>query len=322
MGSRISGNIVCKNEVKNIVKCLDSIINYCDEVIVIDTGSTDGTWELLEQYKSDKVRLYKKEWNDSFADMRNYALELSTGDYILCIDGDMELMNFEYEEGADYYICNVQIYNETTDNLYNLPITLFFKNNGVRFYGARHATIEKDMLRLGGKVAHSKIRYSHPPISKEELQSKMTHNLEVHLKQLNEEQGNETVYYHLCRTYYYLKNYDNAIKYGIDAINSSLNKEVKASSAILVYLSFLKYGIYEPQYLTLSMRLIPKQIFSRLLLLNYIKDKDTNLANDLYDEIEALSNSKNSDLPADHILNKNQLNILKQELKGELHHAI
>jgi len=313
---RISANIICKNEAENIIKCINSVINYCYEVIVIDTGSTDGTWELLKEYEreNEKLRLYKKAWNDNFADMRNYALELSTGDYILVVDADMELMNFEFSEGADYYICNVQIYNDNTDNLYNLPITLFFKNNGVRFYGARHATIERDILKSGGTVATSKIRFSHPSISKEEMESKMKHNLDVHLKQLEEEKDNDNVYYHLCRTYYYLKDYDNAIKYGIETINRPLNKDAKASAAILIYMSFLRYGIYEPHYLTLSMNLIPKQIFSRILLLDYIKDKDNNLANDLYEEIEALSNSKNTDLAADYILNKNQLNILKGEI--------
>jgi len=314
---RISANIICKNEIENISKCINSILDYVYEVIVIDTGSTDGTFEYLQHLEktNDKVRVYHKEWNNNFADMRNYALELSTGDYILVIDGDMELINFEFNEGADYYICNVQIYNDTTDNLYSLPITLFFKNNGVKFYGARHATIERDILKIGGNVAQSKIRFSHPVISKEELQKKMEHNLEVHLKQLEEEPGNDTVYYHLCRTYYYLKNYDNAIKYGIEAINKPLNKDSKATAAILIYLSFLRYGIYEPNYLTLSLRLIPKQIYARILLLDYIKDKEEKLANELYEEIESLSYSKNTDLSADYILNKNQLNILKGEIQ-------
>lgn len=320
MGNRISANIICKNEIGNIGKCINSILDYVYEVIIIDTGSTDGTFEYLKELEknNDKIRLYHKRWNNNFADMRNYALDLSDGDYILIIDGDMTLTNFEYNEGAEYHICNVQI--NGADNTYNLPLVMFFKNNGARYYGARHATIERSIIKLGGAVVKSNITFSHPKLETTELKEKMIRNLDVHLKQLVSEPENIRVYYDLCRTHYYLKNYNECIKYGIKVLESNLNKDCKATAGILIYLC---YNICEMTenglpFLTESLNIIPKQIYGRYLLLLYFLKTNKELALQTYEEIESISKSGESDFPADIILNQKQLNKLKGEITDAL----
>jgi glycosyltransferase involved in cell wall biosynthesis len=322
MDNRISANIICKNEIGNIGKCIDSILDYVYEVIVVDTGSTDGTFEYLQalEKKNGKVRLYHKEWNNNFADMRNYALELSDGDYILLIDGDMTLTNFEFNEGADYYICTVQVYNDKTDNTFNLPITMFFKNNGVRFYGARHATIERDMIRLGGTRAKANIIFSHPVLEASEIRLKMINNLDVHLKQLVSEPDNTRVYYDLCRTYYYLRYYNECIKYGVKVLESGLNKDCKATAAILIYLCYSFYDMEQNglPFLTESLQIIPKQVCARYLLFLYFLKHNKELALQTYEEIEAISKTGESDLPADIILNQKQLDKIKGDLQNAL----
>ena len=311
----ISANIICKNEIENIVKCINSVLPYCNEIIVVDTGSTDGTIEAIKSIGNSKIKLFYKEWNDNFADMRNFALEKSKGDFILALDADMALKTFEYEQGADYYVCNVQISGDE-ENVYNLPITLFFRNNGARYYGARHATIEKDIVRLGGIVRESNITLSHPKISATEIRAKMAHNLKVHLEQLKTEPDNETVFYHLCRTYYYLGYYNEAIKYGIKTLAAKVNREVKATAALLIYLVYNtcnmdKYGI---QYLMYSLELIPRQVFGRYFLMKHFQKINRKLALDTYEELEAISKSGKSDLPADIIFNDKQLNKIKGDL--------
>lgn len=320
MGNRISANIICKNEIGNIGKCINSVLDYVYEVIVVDTGSNDGTFEYLQalEKKNGKVRLYQKQWNNNFADMRNYALELSDGDYILLIDGDMTLTNFEFNEGAEYYICTVQM--QGGENIFSFPITMFFKNNGVKFYGARHATIERDMLRIGGAVAKANIIFSHPVLEASEIRLKMINNLDVHLKQLVSEPDNTRVYYDLCRTYYYLRYYDECIKYGVKVLESSLNKDCKATAAILIYMC---YQICEMEqnglpFLTESLQIIPKQVYARYLLFLYFLKHNKELALQTYEEIEAISKTGESDLPADLILNNKQL----AKIKGDLQNAL
>lgn len=80
---------IVKNESENLARCLASVQPYVDEIIVVDTGSEDGTPEIASQYKA-KVGYF--EWCDDFAAARNYALSLVTGEWILVLDADEELV--------------------------------------------------------------------------------------------------------------------------------------------------------------------------------------------------------------------------------------
>lgn len=77
--------MITKNEEKNIKACLDSMVNITDEIIIVDTGSTDRTIEIAKSYGA-KVFSYK--WNDDFSEARNISLEKATKDWIIVLDGD------------------------------------------------------------------------------------------------------------------------------------------------------------------------------------------------------------------------------------------
>ena len=80
---RLSAIIITKNEEKNIRICLDSIV-WVDEIIVLDSGSTDATVAICKQY-TDKV--YKTDWI-GFGHQKNRALKYASGDWILSLDAD------------------------------------------------------------------------------------------------------------------------------------------------------------------------------------------------------------------------------------------
>lgn len=89
----LSAAIIVKNEEHNIRRCLDSIKDVCDEIIVVDTGSTDNTPEIVKEY-TDK--LYFHEWQGSFSEARNYSFKYPTCEWVLYIDADEELsLNFQ-----------------------------------------------------------------------------------------------------------------------------------------------------------------------------------------------------------------------------------
>jgi glycosyltransferase involved in cell wall biosynthesis len=79
---------IVKNEAQNLDRCLASVKPYVDELIVVDTGSTDETIAIAQQYGA-KVSHF--EWCDDFALARNYACSLASGDWILTLDADEEL---------------------------------------------------------------------------------------------------------------------------------------------------------------------------------------------------------------------------------------
>lgn len=77
--------MIVKNEERVLSRCLDSIRDLMDEIIIVDTGSTDGTKEVARRY-TDKV--YDFTWVDDFSAARNFAFSKATKDYIYSADAD------------------------------------------------------------------------------------------------------------------------------------------------------------------------------------------------------------------------------------------
>lgn len=85
----ISLCMIVKNEEDTIARCLDSVFDIVDEVIVVDTGSTDNTEDIVRNY-TDKVYHFK--WIDDFSAARNYSFSKATQDYIFWMDADDVLL--------------------------------------------------------------------------------------------------------------------------------------------------------------------------------------------------------------------------------------
>lgn len=81
--------MIVKNEKYNLPRCLASVKPYVDEIIVVDTGSDDGTPEIAAKFGA-KVSYF--EWCDDFAAARNYAISQASGDWILMPDADEEII--------------------------------------------------------------------------------------------------------------------------------------------------------------------------------------------------------------------------------------
>ena len=76
----ISLCMIVKNEEKNLPRCLNSIKDLVDEIIIVDTGSTDQTKEVAARY-TDQVLDFK--WIDDFAAARNFAFDQSQMQYCM-----------------------------------------------------------------------------------------------------------------------------------------------------------------------------------------------------------------------------------------------
>jgi GT2 family glycosyltransferase/tetratricopeptide (TPR) repeat protein len=86
-GKTISAVMIVKDEEANIRKCIDAIYPLVDEIVVVDTGSTDLTKIIATSY-DDKVKVYEIAWCDDFSAARNFANSKATKDWILSIDAD------------------------------------------------------------------------------------------------------------------------------------------------------------------------------------------------------------------------------------------
>ncbi len=91
----ISLCMIVKNEQAVLARCLDSVKALVDQIVVVDTGSTDETAKIARSY-TDGV--YDYEWKDDFSAARNYAFSLATGDYLLWLDADDVLLPQEQKK--------------------------------------------------------------------------------------------------------------------------------------------------------------------------------------------------------------------------------
>ncbi len=109
----ISLCMIVRNEEKVLDRCLGSIADLVDEIVIVDTGSTDSTKEIAKKYTD---RIYDFEWVDDFSAPRNYAFELCGSDYIYTADADEYLdeeNRFKFKalkEGLDPEVEIVQMY--------------------------------------------------------------------------------------------------------------------------------------------------------------------------------------------------------------------
>lgn len=89
---KLSLAMIVKNEEANLPRCLNSVKDYVDEIVIADTGSTDKTKEIAASFGA---KVYDFQWCNDFSKARNFSIEQTTGDYILVLDADNILLQFD-----------------------------------------------------------------------------------------------------------------------------------------------------------------------------------------------------------------------------------
>jgi glycosyltransferase involved in cell wall biosynthesis len=87
--------MIVKNEEQVLDRCLNSVKDLVDEIVIVDTGSTDSTKEIAANYTD---RIFHFEWIDDFSAARNYSFRHATKDYILWLDADDLLQENDLEK--------------------------------------------------------------------------------------------------------------------------------------------------------------------------------------------------------------------------------
>ncbi|SMC09308.1 tetratricopeptide repeat-containing glycosyltransferase family 2 protein [Nitratiruptor tergarcus] len=116
---KISAALIMKNEEENLPRLLKSLQGKFDEIVVVDTGSTDRSIEIAKEYG---CKVYKKKWN-GFADARNYAISKCEGKWIWHFDADFELEKDEFNK--------FQVYIRSYKEIPYDAINIYVKNFGL-----------------------------------------------------------------------------------------------------------------------------------------------------------------------------------------------
>lgn len=146
-------NMIIKNESKVITRCLGSLKSIIDYWVIVDTGSTDGTQQIVKDFMKDiPGELHERPWKN-FAHNRNEALSLAEGkgDYILIIDADEV---FDLEPGFKFPKLDKDYYLIMTDfagmNYYRNQLI----NNHIKWkwVGVLHEVLMSDEAKTNGTI--------------------------------------------------------------------------------------------------------------------------------------------------------------------------
>jgi glycosyltransferase involved in cell wall biosynthesis/FMN phosphatase YigB (HAD superfamily) len=145
--------LIVKNEEQFLAQCLKSIRTLAQQIVVVDTGSTDRTVEIAKELGAE---IHSFAWCDDFAAARNAALEHATGDWILILDADEELPEAEHEKlRADMKKSDVIAYRlplvnrEKEAEGKNFVPRLFRNAPGVHYFGRIHEQVFPSLMALG-----------------------------------------------------------------------------------------------------------------------------------------------------------------------------
>ncbi len=181
-----SFNLIVRNEEDRLPGALDSIDAVADEIVLCDTGSTDKTLEIAEQYG---VRVIHSEWRDDFSAPRNKAIEASTGRWIVWMDADdrltvdsistlRELLCSEKQYAVAFLIEN-PIQNNSPFTFQQ--VRMFPRDLRIRFENRVHEQVMYSAKKAGIPFARcSRVRFVHTGYhSSTELRRKLKRNLSL-----------------------------------------------------------------------------------------------------------------------------------------------
>jgi len=197
--------MIVKNEEKNIIDCLESIKDIADELIIVDTGSTDKTKEIVSKYTS---KIYDFKWIDDFSAARNYSLSKATGKYIAWFDADDILENPEdikdlFKKDFDAFNFNIKYGHDIFCH-----VRLFKNFRNVTFSGMVHEYPIIDGLSLKSEtninVIHKTEKYC--------LEDRRQRNLRILEKELKVDPDNSRALFYKANALKELNRYEEAIE--------------------------------------------------------------------------------------------------------------
>ena len=208
----ISLCMIVKDEEMHIARCLESVADLVDEIIVVDTGSSDRTVEIASQYTTN---IYFYPWREDFSEARNYSFSKASMEFCMWMDADDILEETE----KDKFLQLKQTLSSDVDMVmmkYNTafdedgkPSFSYFRERWIRncseyrWVGAVH-----EVISPSGNIVYSDIAVSHKKINAGDPDR----NLKIYQKALAEGKTLEPrQQYYYGRELYYHKQYEEAV---------------------------------------------------------------------------------------------------------------
>ena len=177
--------MIVRNEARNLPALLDRMREGMDEMVVVDTGSTDGTAEVAEKHGA---RVFHFEWCDDFSAARNFAIDQCRHEWVLALDADEMLSHEDVQklhglaggEASVAYVFETRNYTDVSENtgwvrlgedapdargltgyFPSRKVRLFPNVDRARFRGPVHELVEPSLRELGIEIGESDVIVHH-----------------------------------------------------------------------------------------------------------------------------------------------------------------
>lgn len=215
--------MIVKDETEFLRACIDSVKDIVDEIVIVDTGSTDGTPQLARELGAD---VYFFEWNNSFADARNFAMSKCRAKWLLLLDADEVLFSEDKEKLLEFIRTTehdgalFKVYNYVGDrpgvgsSVHNA--SRLIRNNGrYRFKGDIHEQIESLDGEACGRFALTDIRLHHYGYLNSVLKkkNKRERNIPILLKELEKDPDNGFMLFNIGNEFMAQRDYAKAVQH-------------------------------------------------------------------------------------------------------------
>ena len=215
-GDRLSLAMIVKDEADRLGRCLESVQGLVDEIVVVDTGSSDGTVEVARGYGA-KVHYF--EWCEDFSAARNESLKHASGDWIMWLDADDIFPKENHPKvrramkegkGKAFYF---RLQDEGFDATSCLQLRLFPNLQGVQFEMPVHEQVSLSLGRLGIRMGATDIVVRHTGYTTQEVvKAKQARYFKIMTRWLETHPEDYIVRNHKAHTHYVWGELDDAIR--------------------------------------------------------------------------------------------------------------
>ncbi|MBS4219336.1 glycosyltransferase family 2 protein [Bacillus sp. FJAT-49711] len=208
----ISLCMIVKNEEKVLKRCLESIHNHVDEIIIADTGSTDSTKEIAKLYTTN---IYDFDWINDFSEARNFVQSKAKGQWIIYLDADEYVDNEnlkqtiqhlrESEETINYdayVVTQINFVGNVGGNVGQCPTIRIYKNDSNIYF---HRKIHEQLFKKEGQLSIGflglKIYHSGYLSDTTEGKNKNDRNVKLIKKEINKNNKNGFDHFNLANEF-------------------------------------------------------------------------------------------------------------------------
>ena len=227
--------MITKNEESKLKRCLNSIKNIVNEIIIVDTGSTDNTKNIALEFGA---KVYDYKWDDNFSNARNFAISKSNSDWNLILDADEFITTIDLNSVYKFMNSNskaigqvkiINLFEQNGEIRESISFISRLAPNGIYFNGRIHEQLDSTFPRKRVDIVLKHDGYLNT--------NKFDRNISLIITELNENNNDSYLLYQAAKTYYSNKMYKEASPY-FDSFYENFNyhTDAFAKDGLILYL--------------------------------------------------------------------------------------